>query len=298
MRARGESERMMRDIQRLMNDQEFDSIDDAKSFMKGLVGKPLPSVSTGDDDLSRAQDLCDQAMEAKSDSEAESIARAALDISPDCADAYLLLSELEPPYSESALSLVEQAVSAGERALGTKFFEENIGYFWGLLETRPYMRARFRRVQILAVGGKMEEAIAQGWDMLRLNPSDNQGIRYVLCAFLLVERKDQEVMKLFDQYKDDITADWCYNHALVLFRTEGESDRANKKLDDALESNPHVPPFLLGWKKPAAFDLNYVGVGTEEEASNYGVGGHAHWGHTYGAVRWLRQRSPRRSSYR
>lgn len=294
----GESERMMRDIQQLMNDQEFDSIDDAKSFIEGLMSKPIPRADAGGDDLSRAQDLCYDAMELESMTDVESMAREALGISPDCADAYLLLSELESSYSEPEFDLIEQAVSAGERAIGPEFFEENAGYFWSMLETRPYMRARFRLVQSLAVRGKMEEAVTNCWEMLKLNPPDNQGVRYLLCAFLLVERKDPEVLKLLDLYEDDMTTDWSYNRALVLFRTEGESDRANKALGDALEGNPHVPPFLLGWKKPADFVTDHDGYGNEEEAAGYGVAGHAHWSNTYGAVRWLRQRSPSRSSFR
>ena len=293
--GRGEVERMMRDIQQLMSEHEFDSIGEAKSFMEELVGKPLPFATADGDDLSRAQDLCYQAMEADSSNKVKTLVSKALEISPDCADAYLLLSELETPNSESEFSLVEQAVHAGERALGPTVLEEDAGYFWGLLETRPYMRARLRQAEILANRGQNDEAIIQCWDLLRLNPSDNQGVRYPLCDFLFVAGNDEDILKLLDQYEDDVSTEWSYSLALVLFRTEGESERANHALDDALKDNRHVPAFLFGRKKPADFLSNYVNFGSQEEAAGYGLSGTPHWRDTYGAVRWLRQRSRSRA---
>ncbi len=74
------------------------------------------------------------------------LARQALTISPDCADAYLLLAEEAASSLEEARELLERGVAAGERALGPEPFEEDVGYFWGILETRPYMRpGRARR---------------------------------------------------------------------------------------------------------------------------------------------------------
>src|SRR3546814_15155439 len=76
-----------------------------------------------------------------SGAERVALARAALDISPLCADAYVLLAEEEAGSQQDALALYRQGVEAGERALGDEF-EELSGHFWGFLQTRPYMRAR------------------------------------------------------------------------------------------------------------------------------------------------------------
>ncbi len=67
------------------------------------------------------------------------LAREAIEISPDCADAYVLLAE-DAESAAAALPLYEQGVAAGERALGKKAFKQDKGHFWGVLETRPYMR--------------------------------------------------------------------------------------------------------------------------------------------------------------
>ena len=105
------------------------------------------------------------------------LARQALAISPDCADAYLLLAEETASSIEEACELLEQGVAAGERALGPEPFEEDVGYFWGLIETRPYMRARAALAETLWALGRREEAVEHQRELLRLNPNDNQGVR-------------------------------------------------------------------------------------------------------------------------
>ena len=101
------------------------------------------------------------------------LAHEALEISPDCADAYLLLAEEATSSLEEARELLEQGVAAGERALGPEPFEGDVGYFWGLIETRPYMRARAALAETLWALGGREEAVAHQRELLRLNPNDN-----------------------------------------------------------------------------------------------------------------------------
>jgi hypothetical protein len=62
-------------------------------------------------------------------------------MSTECADAYVLLAEAAQDPQEMR-SLYEQGVQAGERVLGPEIFAEEVGHFWGIVETRPYMRAR------------------------------------------------------------------------------------------------------------------------------------------------------------
>ena len=110
------------------------------------------------------------------------LAKKALKVSPDCADAYVLLAEEEARSVRKSMALFQQGVEAGRRALGEDFFqdEENIGHFWGIIETRPYMRAFAGLANSLWQMGNKEQAELHYREMLRLNPGDNQGIRFVL----------------------------------------------------------------------------------------------------------------------
>ena len=106
-------------------------------------------AASGDEALERAQDLVYDAWEAKTARQRIALAKKALAISPLCADAHVLLAEHATPNSEQQLAFYKLGLQAGERALGEAALEEDVGYFWGLLETRPYMRARFGLAQVL-----------------------------------------------------------------------------------------------------------------------------------------------------
>ena len=175
------------------------------------------------------------------------LAREALKISPDCADAYVLLAEHAHNANE-AQELYRQGVAAGERALGKKGFAELAGHFWGHLETRPYMRARQGLAQSLWEAGRREEAAEHYREMLRLNPNDNQGVRYSLATLLLDLDRDEELRRLLNEYEDDALAEWAYTKALAAFRAEGDAVRTKRLLQRAVKVNKHVPDYLLGHK--------------------------------------------------
>ena len=64
---------------------------------------------------------------------------------------------------------------------------------------------------VLWTAGRREEAVAHLQDMLRLNPGDNQGVRYTLAGFLLFLDRDDDLEHLLRQYPDEATAAWAYN---------------------------------------------------------------------------------------
>lgn len=133
------------------------------------------------------------------------LAQRALALSADCADAYVLLAESVASPQE-ARRLYEQGVQAGERALGAEMFAQQAGHFWGILETRPYMRARERLAEALWALGDRAAAIAHLWALLELNPNDNQGVRYILANWLLAVGDGAGVDRLLALYPDDGSA--------------------------------------------------------------------------------------------
>ncbi|KAI4858852.1 hypothetical protein F4820DRAFT_441537 [Hypoxylon rubiginosum] len=74
-------------------------------------------------------------------------------------------------------------------------FETHVGSFWGILNTRDYMRARLGLAQDLLLLGTLDgvgEGVEHLRDMLRLCRSDNLGIRYTVPAAMLRLDLDQE----------------------------------------------------------------------------------------------------------
>lgn len=240
--------------------------------------------------VEEAQQVMYDAWDAPTRTKAVALARKALAISADCADAYNLLAGETAGSLEEAIDLYTKGVEAGERALGRQAFEEDAGHFWGLLETRPYMRARAGLAECLWTAGRRDEAVAHFQDLLRLNPDDNQGIRDLLMPRLIELGRDQDAERLFKEFEDDSMAVWMYSRALLDFRKYGDSPTANTSLKEAMDENKHVPSYLLGRKKLPRDLPPYYGFGDDAEAVTYVHGNAKAWRSTPGALEWLSSR--------
>jgi len=272
-------------VGRLLAEKEFDSIEEANAYLQAaMAGGDLvaPGPTTP---LEEAQEVCYQAMESRGKRRLE-LARQALKISPDCADAYVLLAEAAVDLPK-ARRLYEQAVQAGERALGPAAFTAYTGRFWGVIETRPYMRARLGLAQVLWYGDERQEAIHHLQAMLTLNPGDNQGMRYVLAGWLVATGNDDALEELLAQYPDEWSASWAYTTTLHTFRRNGPSKAADAALKEALQVNPHVPLYLLGVESLPKELPDYYSPGDRNEAVSYLAEGAEGWLQTPGAVEWL-----------
>jgi len=250
----------------------------------GKTKSMKPQLWPGEDLLDQAQDIIYDAWEVRDARKRVALAKRALAISPDCADAYVLLAQAS---RKGALELYRKGVEAGERALGKEIFETEAGNFWGVLETRPYMRARVGLAQSLWDCGQHDLAIAHWRDMLRLNSNDNLGIRYVLAARLLERGLDRELAALLKEYEEDGGAYLIWTKALLAFRTSGDGNRSRRALRAALESNPHIPAYLLGRKAIPRQLPEYVGFGDEREAVCWAAENMNAWKATTGALAWL-----------
>lgn len=222
----------------------------------------------GDEALDLAQEKAFEAMEAPQAADRIALAREALALSPLCADAYLVLAQ-ETADANEALELHRRAVAAGAEALGETAFQDDVGSFWGLIQTRPYMRARHELALALWRLGHRDEAVGHYREMLRLNPGDNQGIRYLLIDALLELGRDVDADALLERYEEDGSAHWMWSAALLEFRRTGNSAAANKALARAVEANRHVAAYLLGEKKFPPTLPGFTGVGDESEAVAY-----------------------------
>lgn len=239
------------------------------------------------DALDRAEELLDDAWESHSWTVRKAKALKAIAISPLCADAFGLLAQTETPGSSAELATWRMAVVAGEMSLGSRFLQETVGEFWRRSGTRPYMRARHGLGLALWRRGDLGDAVDQFVDMLRLNPNDNQGVRYVLITILLELGRLDEAAKLLTRYDEDVAV-WSYSSTLLAFQRTGDTVAARRKLSKALLSNAFVPGYLLGDAAIPKTLPPYVGLRDESEAQHYAKENMALWIKTAGALDWLR----------
>jgi len=279
-------EKTLVDMDRMTDGRDFSSIDKLNEFINENINDEHMIQAADLTPLEQAQDVMYEAFEARGRKQLQ-LVRKALKICPDCADAYVLLAERSDRPQE-AHDLYAQGIAAAEKTLGKKFFKAEAGHFWGLLQTRPYMRARLGLAQSLEWSGKIDEAAEHYRQMLRLNPNDNQGVRHLLVACLLKIKADDEAQKLLKRYDGDkFLAIWCYARALLTFRLKGDTATARKHLKEALSVNEYVSDYLLGYKELPDISPPEYGLGSAEEAIICAEHLIDVWEQTPGAVEWL-----------
>jgi tetratricopeptide (TPR) repeat protein len=267
-----------------MSDAELDALLDDKM----ASGEIPPSAAL--DPLDEAQSLVYEAWNSDGARKA-SLARRALELSEDCADAYLILAQEETKTREAALDLYQKAYEAGRRALDPSLFAEGEGEFWSIMETRPYMRARLALAECLWDLARKEDALGHLRELMRLNPSDNQGVRYILLQCLMESGADEELGDLLARYGRDPSPAIAYTRALWQFRRAGRGKVSDAALADALRANAHVPAYLLKRKALPARVPAEASIGSAEEAEAYAAGALAVWHQTLGAMEWLASRA-------
>ena len=287
LRDRRAMERVMLEMERFMAGSEFDDIEQANEAIRRRFSGSMDAIpSTGSTPIEKAQEMAYRAFQARGRRRIQ-LVRKALELSRDCADAYVILAEQSEDVAQ-ALDLYAQGVAAGERALGPRIFVENAGRFWELITTRPYMRACYGLAQRLEELGRRDEAIGHYRELLRLNPNDNQGVRYSLLAALFTSGLDADAGALLGKFRDEPTSVWLYGRALSTFRSEGDSPAARAGLRRALDANHRVPKYLTGKKDLPHEDPPSYALHSEEEALICVRALADVWQATPGAVQWLR----------
>ncbi|MEG6533878.1 tetratricopeptide repeat protein [Caldibacillus thermoamylovorans] len=259
---------MERELLRLENEtsnRDFETMDDIQTFLNQQVNQQ--SVKKPLSNKEKAQDLIYDAYDSTGKKRIE-LAKKALKLYPNIPDAYNILAELElNPLKEEQLLL--KAIEVGEKELGKDFIKENKGYFWGIVSTRPYMRAKFNYADFLHENERFEEAIRQYEDLLELNPNDNQGARYELFIVYVESGLFKKAEALLKKYNETTTANGAYNLVLIELLQNGVTNKAKQLLKKAKQQNPYVLDYLLGKKDIPMYLPSHYQLGSESEAIIY-----------------------------
>jgi tetratricopeptide (TPR) repeat protein len=262
------SEKMMAGLHKLLEERGIEDADQLKAVLeeasRGGIDQ-LFGAYEPDTDEDRAQDLAWSAMDAESPREAQHLFEAALKFDPECVDA-LVMQALTLDGEAAVLSQLERAVAAGAKKLGgEKFFAENKGHFWGIVETRPYMRARMALAKELSEAGHTLDAIAHYEELLELCPNDNGGNRDPLLALYLRAGETHRAGELMKKY-EEASACFAYGRFIHAVLTADEDDDVRAAFRSAYAANPHVADHLIREKQLPEFEGMH-GFGDETEAA-------------------------------
>jgi hypothetical protein len=278
-------------IVRIMERTKFQSEFEAQRYLHNLMLRSDAELrlSATDEEkrADRARNLIVNAFLSADRHEREAKAREALALSGKCAEAYILLAELEHDL-DKRIELLEKATGIASAQFDCARFEDPEEFFWQKLTTRSYMRCRAALAIALWEHGKKQSAINHFKTLLKFNPSDNQGLRFHLLNWLLeADAADFSNDEYYKRYGQDRSAFGLYAIALWNFVRYGDEKRSVKALNKALEHNKFVPAFLCNVVAVPNFSVKRVVRGSVPEAAAYHrVGGNA-WQKSDGAIAWL-----------
>ncbi len=207
---------------------------------------------------------------------AEEFFRQALELDPRLADAYNGLAEIavERGELEEAEELYWQAYRLARAELGSE--EPEAFYWWRQPETRPYMRAREGLGFTYWEEGRYDEALAEFEALLRLNPNDNQGIRYLIPPLYQLKGELERALQAYEEFQERYPQDegephFLFNWGLALYAA-GRPEEAAGKLRRGIFQNLYIAPLLLG-RDIHPYPFRHW---TETAEPSYAVG-YLHW---------------------
>ena len=226
--------------------------------MDALLQQYVTMLNAGDVSLEPMQDeesadaFLERAQEAGSRREMLKWIRKAREVEPDHVDAALMEIEetSKNPY-EQEMRLFELQQKAEKQLREQGYFRKaSIGDFWGLIETRPYMRVCQTYVGTLLMNRKMRLAAKACESMLRLCKND----RYTLIHLYGYLEEEQAAHKLFDAYNGDWGTRFPLAMAVLSYK-QGKEEMAKKYLQVLLNNNKDTKKFFsaYGTKKMGAY---------------------------------------------
>lgn len=168
----------------------------------------------------------------------------ALELEPDHLDAAGLLISIKANEPEELIAQLADLLQKGtEQMERGHFFEEDMGHFWSVLETRPYMRLRYTYMQSIAMCGMTRRAIAEAEEMLKLCTDDNLGVRYTLMH-LYAQMEDEETALALHKAFDEEDESQMLLPLAVLYYKKGDFERSDALLRRLCKVNSDAKKFL------------------------------------------------------
>lgn len=207
--------------------------------------------------LDDAYELLEQAEKAKTKNQAIKLAKKAYEMCPDCFDAILFQVDLEENSIKRDRLLNE----------GLDFEKDNIGHFYGIFETRPYIRGLYRKADYLIADGKAKHARDVCLEILRLNNNDNTGARYLLMAIYAYLEEEKEMLKLYKKYPEEALE--MLFPQFALYYKLGKDKETKELLERINKANPHFIKFFKGTiKRNEDIPYRHYSKGDSSEVSN------------------------------
>ena len=215
----------------------------------------------------KSDEILEEAYEAEDEKKAIRLAKKALEINPKNLDAETFLITFEEDI-QVRLRKYDELIVRTEKELKEEGIvdDESIGHYYGILETRPYMRLRYDKLNFLKDLGSQKQAIREGEELLKLNENDNLGVRYTLMSSYAILEDLEKCEALYQKYHENSA--FMLLPLLCCYLKNGKYKEARKCVKDLKKANPYLVDALLGQGEgPEDMNPEFYRPGSREEAT-------------------------------
>ena len=257
-------------LQEFLKNNNVENIDEAneklQEFIKMYNNREIEYENTPLDD---AYEILEEAQNAKNEKEAIKLAKKAYEKSKECFDAILFQCDLEENGIRRMKLLDDGLEFEKNRLTKEKYFDkENIGHFYGIFETRPYIRGLVIKAEYLLEEGKISQAENVCREVLRLNENDNMGARYLLMAIYATLEKENDMLKLYKKYPEEDLE--MMFPLFALYYKLGNDKKAKEYLNRVDKCNSNFVKFFKGTiKESKNVSSGYYSRGDSSEIFMY-----------------------------
>lgn len=231
-------------IQRFLSNTDAKDEDELNEKLQEFLEKyNNGEVEYENTELDDAYELLEKAENARSKKQAIKYAKEAYELCPACFESILFQQNLEENSLKRDELLDEGLKIEKERLEKEGFFsKKNIGQFYSIFETCPYIRGLYTKVCNLVNAGKLTQARDLCKEILRLNELDNIGSRYMLMAIYAMLEDEQETLKLSRKYPEN-NLEMLFP-LFALYYKLGKEEKAISYLHRINEQNPYFLKFF------------------------------------------------------
>ena len=202
-----ETEKYMKEMHEFIEKSGADKLtsEEVQELINSFTEKYNESVRNGENlyDPESVDYYLDLAESAPNKKKTLEYLNKALEIEPDNIDALHEKISVSDQAAEEKLSELEKLMKKAENQLREKNYFDEVGEFWLIFETRPYMRVCYDYFLGLTETGMLRKAVAQAEELIRLCNNDNLGVRYDLMHLYAYFEEEKKMQKLHKKYGEN-----------------------------------------------------------------------------------------------
>ena len=244
-----QTENFFKGFSQFAEGQDFESEEELNEALHSYMLQYNASVMQGNrsNTPETADDFLELAEEADNQKKALKYAKQALKLEPDNIDAQTAVAVNSASTVEATVEKLKAVyVSATAQMKDQGFLDdENIGHFWLITETRPYMRLLDTYANTLYNCGKMKLAAKILEEMIRLCESDNLGARYTLMHIYCHLEDEKSAQDLAKKFPDDDSVQMLLPLSMLYYRLD-DLKKAASYLRKIRSTNEDTVDFFTG----------------------------------------------------